>query len=218
MFFKKKKFAREGDRIWATSELKWNGMVDEMIKEQNQYLLILTTAHFQKTLIEMRQQFQRKNLNFKDYDQSFSFHMGEWKEERAPILLIMAEKLSELDTCIQQLGEPEIKNGEVLMIAAEHHPLKEEDEVLFSFMSRLPCRSRIRFHCALDEPLFKLFGGERVVSLLKSLGWNEKDHISHSVISSAIEKAQEKVKQKARGNQRVDSIEDWFRYNATPPP
>jgi preprotein translocase subunit SecA len=132
-------------------------------------------------------------------------------------LLILAEKLSELDTCIQQLGEPEIKNREVLMIAAEHHPLKEGDEVLFSFMSRLTCRSRIRFHCALDEPLFKLFGGERVSSLLKNLGWKEKDHISHSVISSAIEKAQEKVKQKARGNQRVDSVEDWFHYNATTP-
>jgi hypothetical protein len=218
MFFKKKRFEREGDRVWATSELKWNGMVDEMIREQNQYLLILATAHFQKTFNEMRQQFQSKNVKFKDYDQSFSFHVGESKEERAPILLIPAEKLSELDGYFQLLGEPEAKGREVLIVSAEHHPIKEGDEMLFSFASRLPCRVRIRFHCALDEPLFKLFGGERILSLLNNLGWNEKDYISHSAINSAIEKAQEKVKEKARGDQRVDSSDEWFYYNVTSHP
>lgn len=121
----------------------------------------------------------------------------------------------ELNPTIRQFGEAELQGKEVLIIAAEHHPLAESDEVLLSFMDNLPCRSRIRFHCALDEPLFKMFGGERVISLLKNLGWNEKEYISHPVISSAIEKAQKKVKDKAKGNQRVESNDEWFYYNLT---
>ncbi len=218
MLFKKKKYEREGDRVWATTDLKWMGIVDDLIKEKNQYVLILATAHFQKTLNEMRRQFQNKNVKYKDYDQSFSFQIRESKEEGTPILLIPAEKLSELDGYYQPLGEPEVKGREVLIVSAEHHPIKEGDDCLISFASRLPCRSRIRFHCALDEPLFKLFGGERILSLLNNLGWNEKDYISHSAINSAIEKAQEKVKEKARGNERVDSVEDWFYYNVTSHP
>ncbi len=215
MFFKKKKYEREGDRVWATTELKWRGMVDEIIKESDQYILILATAHFKKTVHEMRKQFQTRGLKFKDYDAAFRFHVEEWKEGRGPVLLVMAEKLSELDTLFQPLEEAEMKGREILISAAEHHPLKEGDEILFSFASRLPCRSRIRFHCAIDEPLFKMFGGDRLSSILKNMGWNENDSISHSMIISAIEKAQEKVKQKARGNERVDSVEDWFYYNVT---
>lgn len=217
MFFKKKKYEREADRVWATTDLKWMGIVDDLIKEKNQYFLILIVAHFKKTADELRKQFQIRNLKFKDYDGSFRFHVGRWKEE-GPILLLRTEKLFELETLIHPLGEPEMKNREVLIVAAEHHPLKEGDEVILSFLSRLPCRSKIRFHCALDEPLLKMFEAGRVLGLLNNLGWNKKDYISHSAINSAIEKAQEKVKRKARGDQRVDSSDEWFYYNVTSHP
>jgi preprotein translocase subunit SecA len=47
------------------------------------------------------------------------------------------------------------------------------------------------------------------------LGWDEREYISHPLISSAIEKAQKRIKDKATGNQRVDSMDEWFHYNLT---
>jgi hypothetical protein len=106
-----------------------------------------------------------------------------------------------------------MKDKELLFIIAEHHPLYECDEALLSFMPNLPCRSRVRFHSALDELLWKIFGAERALGVLKRLGLDEKQYISHHLISSAIEQAQKKIKDKATGNQRVDSMEEWFYYN-----
>ena len=108
-----------------------------------------------------------------------------------------------------------MKDEELLFIVSEHHPLYECDEALLSLMSTLPCRSRIRFHSALDEPLLKMFGAEKVLDVLKRLGLDERQYISHSLISSAIEKAQKKIKDKTIGNQRVDSMDEWFHYNLT---
>ena len=125
----------------------------------------------------------------------------------------MAEKISEFNERMKQLALPEIKNQEVLFIVAEHHPLPECDEALLSFMSNLPCPSRIHFHSALDEPLLKMFGAERVLDILKHLGLDERQYISHPLISSAIEKAQKRIKDKATGSQRVDSMDEWFHYN-----
>ena len=61
----------------------------------------------------------------------------------------------------------------------------------------------------------KMFGAERVLDVLKHLGLDERQYISHALISSAIQKAQKKIKDKATGKQRVDSRDEWFHYNLT---
>ncbi len=58
-----------------------------------------------------------------------------------------------------------------------------------------------------------MFGAERVLDVVKHLGLSEKQYISHPLIISAIEKAQKRIKDKATGNQRVDSMDEWFHYN-----
>jgi preprotein translocase subunit SecA len=215
LLFKKKNIQREDDRVWATTELKWNGIVDEILGVSANYLLVLAVAHFKKTAAEMRARFQARNLQIRDLEEAFNFHGSELKKATNQPLIVMAERISEFDGRMRQLRASEMKDQEVLFIVAEHHPLHECDEALFSFMSNLPCRSRIRFHSALDEPLFKMFGGERVLDVVKRLGLDEKQYISHRLISSAIEKAQKRIKDKATGNQRVDSMDEWFHYNLT---
>jgi preprotein translocase subunit SecA len=215
LLFKKKNIQREDDRVWATTELKWNGIVDEILNESGHYLLVLAVAHFKKTATDMRMHFQARNLQIKDFEGTFNFHMGELKKESNQALIVMAERISEFNGRMKQFAAPEMKDQEVLIIVAEHHPLHECDEALLSFISDLPFRSRIRFHSALDEPLLKMFGAERVLDAVKHLGWDEREYISHPLISSAIEKAQKRIKDKATGNQRVDSMDEWFHYNLT---
>lgn len=213
MLFKKKSGQREEDRIWATTESKWNGMADEILSGSGRYLLILVVAHFKKTAADMRAPLQARDIQVKDFEETFDFPTGESQAPSNQALIVMAERISELDGRVRQLRASETKDRELLLIVAEHHPLHECDEALVSFMSNLPCRSRICFHCALDEPLFKMFGGERILDVVKRLGLDERQSISHSMIRSAIERAQKKIKEKSTGNQRVDSMDEWFHYN-----
>jgi hypothetical protein len=212
LLFKKKNIQREDDRIWVTTELKWNGIVDDILSESDHYLLLLVVAHFKKTARDLRVQFQARNMQIKDFEETFNFP-GELKKTSNQALIVRAERISEFDGRVRQLRASEINDQELLFIVAEHHPLHECDEALLSFMSNLPCRSRIRFHCALDEPLFKMFGAERVLDVVKHLGLDEREYMSHPLISSAIENAQKRIKDKSTGNQRVDSMDEWFYYN-----
>ena len=215
MLFKKKIVQREDDRIWATTELKWKAIADEILIESPNYFLVLAVAHFKKTATDMRIQFQARNVKIKDSEGAFNFDRSELKKASNQALIVIAERISEFNERIKQLAVPEIKDQEVLFIVAEHHPLYERDEALLSSIENLPCRSRIRFHSALDEPLLKMFGAERVLDFVKHLGLDEKQYISHPLISSAITKAQKRIKDKATGNQRVDSMDEWFHYNLT---
>jgi hypothetical protein len=54
LLFKKKNIQREDDRVWATTELKWNGIADEILSESGNYLLVLAVAHFKKTAAEKK--------------------------------------------------------------------------------------------------------------------------------------------------------------------
>ena len=40
----KKKIQREDDRVWPTTELKWNGIVEEILSVSGNYLLVLAVV------------------------------------------------------------------------------------------------------------------------------------------------------------------------------
>ena len=64
-----------------------------------------------------------------------------------------------------------------------------------------------------DGVSFKTFGGERIIKIIQTMGQDENECICYPVITAAIRKAQKDIKKKARANNRVDSMEEWFQYN-----
>ncbi len=50
-----------------------------------------------------------------------------------------------------------------------------------------------RFYLSLEDDLLRIFGGDRIHSVMDRLGIEEGEHIEHSFISKAIENAQSKV-------------------------
>lgn len=53
LFFKKR-VQRDDDRIWMTTDLKWNGIVDEVLRERAENVFILVVAYFKKTAAELK--------------------------------------------------------------------------------------------------------------------------------------------------------------------
>jgi len=95
------------------------------------------------------------------------------------------------------------------IIFAEHHPMRKKEQETFN---QWRLREAI-VHSAMDEPLFKHFGGDKIVQMMKQLGMKEDSMIEHKMVSHAIENAQEKIEKKVITEQPASSQEEWIARN-----
>lgn len=95
------------------------------------------------------------------------------------------------------------------IILLEHYPLAEKEKELFQNFTG----QEILILSALDEPLFKRFGGDKIADMMKKLGIDETESVSHNLISSAITNAQEKIAKKISIEQSARSAGEWLDRN-----
>lgn len=98
-------------------------------------------------------------------------------------------------------------------IFTEHYPAFErEDTLLQQIFEHFP-ESEIAFYTALKEPFFEHFGGERIIKFLQTMGISEQEMISHSMVDSAIIKAQKKIQSKLLQESNAKSQKEWIDRN-----
>jgi hypothetical protein len=110
----------------------------------------------------------------------------------------------------QQVNTHELQNKTLIFI--EHYPLRSKEQTLFRALNL----SEVQIFSALDEPLFKQFGGDKIIQMMKQLGMNETASIENSMISNAIRNAQEKIEKKLSFEQSARSQTDWLTKNFIP--
>jgi hypothetical protein len=94
-------------------------------------------------------------------------------------------------------------------VFVEHYPLHtKETELIKNWDAK-----NIVVYSAMDEPLFKHFGSEKLIPLMKMLGMKEDEVIEHSMVSKSIIKGQEKIAEQVSIEQSAGSQEDWMRKN-----
>ncbi|MEI7471061.1 MAG: hypothetical protein WCJ85_02315 [Chitinophagaceae bacterium] len=91
----------------------------------------------------------------------------------------------------------------------EHHPMQEKETVLLpdNFIGQ------VNVFSALDEPMFKQFGSEKMIGLIKLLGMKESEAIEHPLVSKSIAKAQDKIAAQVVFEQSADSQQEWLKKN-----
>lgn len=94
-------------------------------------------------------------------------------------------------------------------VFAEHYPLYSKEEELYK---QLAMRTAIVLS-SLDEPLFQQFGSNNIVSLLEKMGINADEVIEHSMISSSIKRAQEKIAAQVLVDNTASNQADWLQRN-----
>lgn len=117
-----------------------------------------------------------------------------WFEESAAALQQYFET-QEVSSALVILPREVVGRHGSSIIFCEHHPsFKTEQQrfVQWSLTEAIVVSS-------LDEALFKAFGGDRIASLMKTLGMNEEEPISHPMVTTSIKKAQQKVDRKFTG-------------------
>lgn len=95
------------------------------------------------------------------------------------------------------------------VIFAEHYPLQEKEQEVFTKLNLV----EIQVWSALDEPLFKQFGSDKIISMMKQLGMKEENAVEHAMISKAIQNAQEKISKKVSVEQLCSSQQEWMQRN-----
>ncbi len=75
------------------------------------------------------------------------------------------------------------------------------------------------FFSAIDDPLMRTFGGERIVALLDALGLEPDELIEHRMVSEAIANARRKLADRLGSGlpARARSMEEWFTRNGISP-
>ena len=99
------------------------------------------------------------------------------------------------------------------VISMEVHPIYSINRGLIDFFADSQLDT-VTYYLGLDEPLFKLFGSERIVELLKRMGTKDEETISHPMVDKSIERAQMKLEKHHDDYVNVTSSqEDWMEAN-----
>ncbi len=91
------------------------------------------------------------------------------------------------------LGEGVTDRGGLHIIGTERHESRRIDNQLRGRSGRQGDPGSSRFYLALEDDLLRIFGGERITSIMERLGMEEGEPIENALITRAIENAQSKV-------------------------
>ncbi|NLT57882.1 MAG: preprotein translocase subunit SecA [Clostridiales bacterium] len=83
--------------------------------------------------------------------------------------------------------------GGLFIIGTERHESRRIDNQLRGRAGRQGDPGESRFFIALEDDLMRLFGGERIASMMESLGVEDDQPIEAKILSNSIESAQRRV-------------------------
>ena len=91
------------------------------------------------------------------------------------------------------LGDGVVELGGLHILGTERHESRRIDNQLRGRSGRQGDPGSSRFYLSLEDDLLRIFGSDRIASIMGRLGMEEGQPIEHNLISKAIENAQKKV-------------------------
>ncbi|WP_321344542.1 preprotein translocase subunit SecA [Breoghania sp.] len=94
---------------------------------------------------------------------------------------------------VEALKQKALEAGGLYVVATERHESRRIDNQLRGRSGRQGDPGHTRFFLSLEDDLMRIFGSDRMDSMLQRLGLKEGEAIVHPWINKALEKAQQKV-------------------------
>jgi preprotein translocase subunit SecA len=94
---------------------------------------------------------------------------------------------------VARLKEKALKAGGLFVLGTERHESRRIDNQLRGRSGRQGDPGHSKFFLSLEDDLMRIFGTDKLDSMLQRLGLKENEAIVHSWINKALEKAQQKV-------------------------
>ena len=202
------------DEIYRTKDEKWDAICKEISKaySKGQPILVGTTniatsELISKKLKKLKINHQVLNARYHEKEANIISQAGK------PYAVTIATNMAGRGTDIQlggnfdqekanNQGKAEkrnfdksrvMDNGGLYVLGTERHESRRIDNQLRGRSGRQGDPGSSKFFISLEDDLMKIFGSERLDTILKTLGLKEGEAIIHPWISKAIEKAQSKV-------------------------
>ncbi len=181
------------DAVYKTKAEKYKAVV-EAVKEahaKGQPVLVGTvTIDVSELLSKMlsREGIQHNVLNAKFHEQEAEIVAQAGQHGAVTIATNMAGRGTDI-----KLDEESLKVGGLRIIGTERHESRRIDNQLRGRAGRQGDPGESQFYISLEDDLMRLFGSERLINVFENLGVPEGQEIKHKMLSSAIEKAQEKI-------------------------
>lgn len=100
---------------------------------------------------------------------------------------------SEIEEELREETEKVLAAGGLHIIGTERHESRRIDNQLRGRAGRQGDPGSSRFYISLEDDLMRLFGGDKVRSMVESLGLPDDEPLEHGILSKSIEGAQRKV-------------------------
>jgi preprotein translocase subunit SecA len=114
--------------------------------------------------------------------------------ERFRDMVLKAEDVVEIEPAKgSKPAKTVIRPGGLYIIGSERHESRRIDNQLRGRSGRQGDPGRSKFFLSLEDDLMRIFGSDRLDTMLQRLGLKEGEAITHPWINKALEKAQQKV-------------------------
>ena len=94
-----------------------------------------------------------------------------------------------------KLGAGVKEAGGLAIIGTERHESRRVDRQLRGRAGRQGDPGTTQFYASLEDDLMRMFGSDRIASMMDKMGYKEGEVIQHSMITKSIERAQKKVEE-----------------------
>ncbi len=181
------------DVIYKTEKEKINAVIEEIkeLNKQNRPVLVGTISIEKSELLSKhltRAGIKHHVLNAKNHEREAEIVAQAGQTATVTISTNMAGRGTDI-----KLGEGVAQIGGLHILGTERHESRRIDNQLRGRSGRQGDMGSSRFYLSLEDDLLRIFGGEKISSIMDRIGLEENQPIEHRMISKAIENAQKRV-------------------------
>jgi preprotein translocase subunit SecA len=183
------------DLVFKTKREKYKSVIDEIERlrlEGRPSLVGTTSVEVSELLSKMLQvkKIPHNVLNAKQHAREAQVVAEAGLSGAVTIATNMAGRGTDI-----KLG-PGVKDaGGLAIIGTERHESRRVDRQLRGRAGRQGDPGTSQFYSSLEDDLMRMFGSDRIASLMDRMGYKEGEVIQHSMVTKSIERAQKKVEE-----------------------
>ena len=181
------------DRIFRTQKAKFDAIADEIenMHQVGRPVLIGTNSieksEYLSTLLKKRK-LDHHVLNAKMHESEAEIVREAGQRDAVTVATNMAGRGTDI-----KLGEGVAKLGGLHVIGCQRHDSRRIDNQLLGRAGRQGDPGSSQFYLSMEDDLLRIFGGERMSSIMDRIGLEEGEAIEHSLLNGAIRRAQQRV-------------------------
>jgi len=184
------------DRVYQTEKAKFRAVIkqiEELYNKERPVLVGTRSVEKSELLSRMLKEkgIPHTVLNAKYHEREAQIVAQAGQKRAVTIATNMAGRGTDI-----KLGEGVKELGGLFVIGTERHESRRIDNQLRGRAGRQGAPGASQFFVSLEDELMRLFGSERVASLMKKLKIPEDEPIEHPWVTKSLERAQQQVERR----------------------